>query len=530
MIKKSILILAVVGLFIPFGVRSAEGDTGWYGRYYNYSELHPDMAVPSAKWPDNNHGNPLGTWDTDWYDNKYFRFARIDDNLNFGNNFFPFDSAKEEDNLGHDRNFGVHWQSYVTTDFPGDYVLSITSDDDSWVYFDGRLVIDNSGVHAARTKTAIETITESKHTVDIYYADRNAYEASMMFSFSNQDKLKITARTTPSVPIKDDDQTNIPTPQVIGDSKSTGIVVATSKWEEPYVKVFGKDGNFVREFLVYEKEFLGGVNLAVGDITLDGIAEVVVGPQDGRKPEVRLFNIEGIQINSFMAYDENFGGGVNVAIGDVNGNGTKEIITGAGVGGHLVRVFEYRDGKYYLLKEFSAYNYNYLLGVKVAAGDLDGDGKSEIITGTESGGGPHVRVFGGDGNLKFSPGFFAYREDLRHGIKVAAGDLDKDGRDEIITGTNVRMGAHVRIFDPYGNIKFTPGFFAYDTAFRGGVNVGIADLDQDGRDEIITGAGPGGGPHVRIFNRYGQPIINAGFFPYAIEYRNGVQVGGGIIQ
>ncbi|MFA6271640.1 MAG: FG-GAP-like repeat-containing protein [Patescibacteria group bacterium] len=529
MIKKSILILAVIGLFIPFGVRSAEGDAGWYGIYYNYSESHHEMAMPSNLWPDNEHGDPLGSWNTDWYDNTYFRYNRTDENLNFGGDFFPFDTAKEEDNLGHDRNFGVHWQSYVKTEFPGNYVISITSDDDSWVYYDGQLVINNSGLHAPRTETATVLITGTNHTVDVFYADRNAYQAFMSLTFSNQDKLIITSRITATTPIDDNDPIVEP-PSQSGESKSTGIVVATSKWEEPYVKVYGKNGNFVREFLVYEKEFLGGINLAVGDITLDGIAEVIVGPQDGRKPEVRLFSIEGTQINSFMAYDENFGGGVNVAIGDVDGNGTKEIITGAGVGGHLVRVFEYRDGKYFLMKEFSAYNYNYLLGVKVAAGDLDGDGRAEIITGTESGGGPHVRVFDGNGNLKFSPGFFAYREDLRHGIKVAAGDLDKDGRDEIITGTNVRMGAHVRIFDPYGNVKFTPGFFAYDTAFRGGVNVGIADLDQDGRDEIITGAGPGGGPHVRIFNRYGQPIINAGFFPFAIEYRNGVQVGGGIIQ
>ena len=319
--------------------------------------------------------------------------------------------------------------------------------------------------------------------------------------------------------------------EIVVGSKPTGIVVATSKWEEPYVKVYDRNGILLREFLVYEKEFLGGINLSVEDITLDGKVEIIVGPAEGRKPEVKIYNTEGVLINSFMAYDENFGGGVNIAVGDVDGDGTKEITTGAGVGGHLVKVFTYENGTYEMLyNEFSAYNYNYLLGVKVAVGDMDGDGRDEIITGTESGGGPHVRVFSGNGDLKFSPGFFAYREDLRHGIKVAAGDLDGDGRDEIITGTNIRMGPHVRVFDPYGNIKFTPGFFAYDEGFRGGVNVAVADLNLDGRDEIITGAGPGGGPHVRIFNRYGEPIVNAGFFPFPNEYRSGVQVGGGIIK
>ncbi|MFA6391250.1 MAG: FG-GAP-like repeat-containing protein [Patescibacteria group bacterium] len=322
----------------------------------------------------------------------------------------------------------------------------------------------------------------------------------------------------------------LPDSDVVGPSDKTGIIVASNQWEAPYVRVFSNQGEFIREFLVYEKEYLGGINLSIGDITLDGKADIVVSPVLGRMPEVKIYSVEGNLINSFLAYDESFGGGINIAIGDVDGNGIKEIITGAGVGGHLVKVFTYRDGQYQLMKEFSAYNYNYLLGVKVAAGDLDGDGKSEIITGTESGGGPHVRVFDGNGNLKFSPGFFAYREDLRHGIKVACGDLDGDGRDEIITGTNIRMGPHVRVFDPFGNIKFTPGFFAYDNAFRGGVNVAVADLNQDGRDEIITGAGPGGGPHIRIFNRYGDTIVSSGFFAYPMSYRSGVQVGGGIIE
>ncbi|MBU1952507.1 VCBS repeat-containing protein [Patescibacteria group bacterium] len=535
MIKKAIILLAIIGLCIPIGASNAEPETGWYGQYFNYSESHSDMSIPVAEWPDNGHGDPLGDWDTDWYSTSYLRYDKIDESLTFNRNFFPFDVAvvKEENNLGHDRNFGVHWQAYVTTDYPGNYNFSVNSDDDTWIYLDGKLVVDNSGIHAVTAKSGTVMITKSQHTVDIFYADRNAYEAYMAFNFSDEENLTITPTETPSMPLESDqpEPIVIPPSLIEIDSKPTGVVVATSKWEEPYVKVFDRQGNFLREFLAYEKEFLGGINLAVADITLDGKVEIIVGPAEGRKPEIRLFNIEGKQINSFMAYDENFGGGVNVAIGDVDGDGTMEIITGAGVGGHLVKVFTYHNGTYHLLSnEFSAYNYNYLLGVKVAVGDLDGDGKSEIITGTESGGGPHVRVFDGNGNLKFSPGFFAYREDLRHGIKVAAGDLDGDGRDEIITGTNTRMGPHVRVFDPFGNIKFTPGFFAYNEGFRGGVNVAVADLDLDGRDEIITGAGPGGGPHVRIFNRYGQTQINSGFFAFPDEYRSGVQVGGGIIE
>jgi hypothetical protein len=56
------------------------------------------------------------------------------------------------------------------------------------------------------------------------------------------------------------------------------------------------------------------------------------------------------------------------------------------------------------------------------------------------------------------------------------------------------------------------------------VNVAVADLNKDNKDEIITGAGSGGGPHVRIFDASGK-IIDKGFFAFDKNKRNGVRVG-----
>ena len=68
-------------------------------------------------------------------------------------------------------------------------------------------------------------------------------------------------------------------------------------------------------------------------------------------------------------------------------------------------------------------------------------------------------------------------------------------------------------------------FFAYQENFRGGVTVASGDLNHDGRDEIITGTGGSGGPHVRVFTPYAELLTQ--FFAFDAKYRNGVNVASG---
>lgn len=136
----------------------------------------------------------------------------------------------------------------------------------------------------------------------------------------------------------------------------------------------------------------------------------------------------------------------------------------------------------------------------IAAGDLGTDGVDEIIVGAGPGAIPSVSVFRQNGSLIGS--FLAYGQDFTGGINVAVCDLDSDGINEIITGTHFGGGPQIQIFDNLGQQKY-PGFFAYDTDFRGGVNVTCGDVDADGQADIITGPGLTGGPHIKVFNQNG---------------------------
>ncbi|MBI5077352.1 VCBS repeat-containing protein [Candidatus Falkowbacteria bacterium] len=232
----------------------------------------------------------------------------------------------------------------------------------------------------------------------------------------------------------------------------------------------------------------------------------------------RVFNRFGhVSRSGFFAYKDEYKGGSQIIEYDLNNDGQREVLV-ADV--NQVKIFN-NDGS--LSASFYPYTEKYDKGVNIAVGDLDKNGTVEIVTGTEKGGGPQIRIFNSNGKL-INPGFFAYGTNFRGGVNVAIGDLEGDGTLEIIAGAGFGGGPHVRVFAPDGRL-INPGFFAYDPKFRGGVNVAVADVDGDGLDEIITGPGQGGGPEVRVYDKKGKKD-GPSFFAFDEQSRDGVRVSG----
>ena len=99
-----------------------------------------------------------------------------------------------------------------------------------------------------------------------------------------------------------------------------------------------------------------------------------------------------------------------------------------------------------VLQEFMAYDMKFRGGVRVAAGDVSGDGKADIITAPGKGGGPHIRVFDATTGQVYRE-FMAFGSTFTGGVYVTAGDIDGDGQAEITVSTGANGGARVNTFD-----------------------------------------------------------------------------------
>ncbi|WP_149113339.1 FG-GAP repeat domain-containing protein [Limnoglobus roseus] len=206
---------------------------------------------------------------------------------------------------------------------------------------------------------------------------------------------------------------------------------------------------------------------------------------------------------------EDFTGGVFVAAGDFTGDGMADLVVTPDLSGGP-RVEVYRGGDFARIANFFGINDpDFCGGARATAGDINGDGIADLVVSAGFGGGPRISVYDGaalaQGKQVHPVGdFFLFEATLLNVAYVAVGDMDGDiiggagpgGGPRVLVISGRRLlgaGADAAISSPVAN------FFAGDTSNRDGVRVAAKDLDGDPFADVVTGAGSGGGSRVTTY-------------------------------
>ena len=273
------------------------------------------------------------------------------------------------------------------------------------------------------------------------------------------------------------------------------------------VTLYGPDGA-ARFTLDPFGPFTGGVRTAAADFNGDGVADVVAGTGPGRATRVVILDGRTqAELFAVDPFEAGFIGGVYVAAGDVTGDGVPDlVITPDEGGGPRVRVF---DGKTFavLADFFGIDDPNFRGGARASCRGRE-RGRAPATWWWRPGSGRAAgrrrsmarRSSAGRSPRKLFGDFFAFEETLRNGVFVAAGDLDGDGFAEVIAGGGPGGGPRVTAFSGKqllaNQYDVRANFFGGDPDNRGGVRVAVKDLDGDTRADLVVGAGEGAGSRV----------------------------------
>ncbi len=319
------------------------------------------------------------------------------------------------------------------------------------------------------------------------------------------------------------------------------LAVGSDAGVTPRVAVYNSsDGIFAFQFNPYADapNFTGGVRVAVGyipDINGNPFPIIVTAPGPGLNVPNPVRVYSGTTGQFFTSYNPypGFTGGIFLAMADFDATnilspsrGYYEVVTAPDQGGiPNLRVFDLRT--FTLRLDELVYNISFLGGVRVATGNINPEDEiPDIITAPGPAGGPNIRTFSGFNGVEF-PGaignFFAYDPGFLGGVYVAAGDFNGDGVADIVTGAGAGGGPHVRIINSVGvingsinpsdvtqDLNFNQTQFPFEPTFTGGVRVAAAYINADNLADLIVTRGPGANPDLRVFNNFTFAVIYQG--------------------
>ncbi len=154
--------------------------------------------------------------------------------------------------------------------------------------------------------------------------------------------------------------------------------------------------------------------------------------------------------------------------------------------------------------------------VRTAVADVNGDGIADLIAVSGPGGPATLTVLNGKDNSVLVAPFNVFEASFTGGAFVSAADLNGDGKADLVVTPDQGGGPVVALYD---GAKLSTGstadaaqivrFFGInDPAFRGGARSALGDVNADGTPDLAIAAGFTGGPRVALYSGK-QVIANA---------------------
>lgn len=289
----------------------------------------------------------------------------------------------------------------------------------------------------------------------------------------------------------------------------------------PTVNLYDSSGAIAATLTAFDKSFVGGVRVAAGDFNGDNVPDVVAGTGPGAATLVRIIDpVTQMVLFEIQPFESTFTGGIYVSAGDLTGDGIADLVVSPDEGGGP-RVDVYSGAGFAKVASFFGIaDPNFRGGARTAVGDVNNDKRADLAVAAGFGGGPRVAVFNGTTVTTGTPAvlfsdFFAFEQTLRNGVFIAIGDINDDGFAEVVAGGGPGGGPRITAFSGKSLLtnQYVPlaNFFAGNDSNRGGIRVAARDLNSDGSFEIMAGDGPGGEGRLRVYT--GSDLIQGGTDP-----------------
>jgi len=260
-----------------------------------------------------------------------------------------------------------------------------------------------------------------------------------------------------------------------------------------YEKIIGQQDPYVNDGSIVSK-----ITLAAKDaILMRKTAQNVYNVPVVNGSLVRFFDMKGARArNGFFSFVDGAAGGARVYVGDLDGKfETKEkIVAGSG----KMEIFNQNGARWFAGYPFGG---GYVGEIRYGVGLIDG-GQKNIVVSAQNGSG--LTLYNYFGQLE-KENVMPYGKKYAAGFYVSIGNFDGAENGEVLVGSGGTRVGEVIIYDKnLEKVKYR--FYPFDKKFLGRVKVAAGDVNGDGKDEVITMGKFGTKNVVRVFDYRGKKL------------------------